>query len=113
MKSMFVEDEKNEFKESLTQVDKGLKSLTAMLNKNGEGNVYFGIRDDGEIIGLKSVGKNTLQDIRQRVRDFIFPQIVIDVQLLSSNDSNNYIHLSASRRLIGMLSRSNPRFNSI
>ncbi len=95
MKSPFIEDEKNEFKESLTQVDKGLKSLTAMLNRNGEGNVYFGIRDDGEIVGLKNIGKNTLQDIRQRVRDFIFPQIVVNARVLTISESIEYIHLSA------------------
>lgn len=95
MKIPFIEDEKNEFKESLTQVDKGLKSLTAMLNRNGEGNVYFGIRDDGEIVGLKNIGKNTLQDIRQRVRDFIFPQVVINTRVLTTSEGIKYINLSA------------------
>lgn len=95
MKSPFIEDEKNEFKESLTQVDKGLKSLTAMLNRNGEGNIYFGVRDDGEIVGIKNIGKNTLQDIRQRVRDFIFPQIVVNTKVITTNEGIDYIHLSS------------------
>ncbi len=41
------ENEKVEFKESLSQLDKGLKSLTAMLNRNGSGTVFFGVDDDG------------------------------------------------------------------
>ena len=36
-----------EFKESLTWLDKGLKSLTAMLNKNNIGTIYFGVNDNG------------------------------------------------------------------
>jgi hypothetical protein len=38
-----IEDEFTEFKASLAQLDKGLKSVTAMLNKHGEANVYFGV----------------------------------------------------------------------
>ena len=52
-----IENEYQEFKESLTQLDKGLKSLTAMLNKHNQGAVYFGAKDDGNICGLM-VGKD-------------------------------------------------------
>jgi ATP-dependent DNA helicase RecG len=50
------ESEWVEFKESLSQLDKGLRSLTAMLNKNDRGEVYFGVADNGEALGLM-VGK--------------------------------------------------------
>ena len=43
------EDEFTEFKESLAQLDKGLKSVTAMLNKHGEANVYFGVSYNGDV----------------------------------------------------------------
>ena len=51
------ESETVEFKDSLAQLDKGLKSLTAMLNKSGYGEVYFGVEDDGNVIGFM-VGKS-------------------------------------------------------
>ena len=35
------ESEKIEFKKSLSQLDKGLEALSAMLNKNGYGKVVF------------------------------------------------------------------------
>ena len=57
------ESETVEFKESLSQLKEGLISLTAMLNKSGQGTVYFGVNDDGEHIGLKDVGKKTIHDI--------------------------------------------------
>lgn len=67
------ENEYQEFKESLSQLDKGLKSISAMLNKHGRGTVYFGVADNGEVCGVV-LGKNTLMDIRNRIADKIDPQ---------------------------------------
>ena len=50
------ENEKQEFKLGLGQLDKGLKSLSAMLNRSGEGTVFFGVDDDGNVKGL-DIGK--------------------------------------------------------
>lgn len=41
------ENEYQEFKEVCEQLDKGLKSITSMLNKHGSATVYFGV-DDGK-----------------------------------------------------------------
>ena len=49
------ENETQEFKESLSQLDKGLKSLSAMLNRGYKGTVYFGVKDNGDIKGLMGV----------------------------------------------------------
>lgn len=46
------ENEYQEFKEGLGQLDKGLKSITSMLNKHGNATVYFGVNDDGEVCDL-------------------------------------------------------------
>ena len=46
------ENEKQEFKAGLGQLDKGLKSLSAMLNRGSEGTVFFGVDDDGTVKGL-------------------------------------------------------------
>ena len=73
------ENETQEFKESLSQLDKGLKSLVAMLNRSGAGTVYFGVKDNGDVKGL-DIGKNTLMDIRQKIADLIEPKIVCEIQ---------------------------------
>jgi hypothetical protein len=39
------ENEQQEFKLGLAQLDKGLKSLSAMLNRQQKGTVYFGAFD--------------------------------------------------------------------
>ena len=40
------ENEDQEFKLGLGQLDKGIKSLSAMLNRKSEGTVYYGVDDD-------------------------------------------------------------------
>ena len=45
------EDEVTEFKESISQLDRGIRSLSAMLNRHNHGTVYFGVNDEGEVIG--------------------------------------------------------------
>ena len=89
------ENEFQEFKESLSQLDKGLKSLTAMLNRSGHGTVYFGVDDNGNVKGF-TVGKKTLLDIRNRIKDIIEPQILAEINELVADDGKTYISVSAT-----------------
>lgn len=88
------ENEYQEFKEGLGQLDNGLKSLTSMLNKHNRATVYFGVSDNGDICGL-SIGKNTSMDIRNRIRDKIDPRIYADIQELEDGDKK-YIKITAT-----------------
>lgn len=90
-----LENEYQEFKESLIQLDKGLKSLTAMLNKNNKGTVYFGVNDDGLVIGLE-IGKDTLLDIRNKAAIYIEPRIILNFETLEDENKNKYLKISAS-----------------
>lgn len=89
-----VENETIEFKESLSQLDKGLCSLTAMLNKGGEGTVYFGVDDNGNVVNKISIGKNTLNDIRNRIKNLIKPSIQYNLEIKELNEGT-IIKLSA------------------
>ena len=88
------ESETQEFKEGLGQLDRGLKSLTAMLNRHGYGTVYFGVSDNGDVKGLQ-IGKDTLLDIRKKIRELISPQILAEIQEHTSNDGLSYISIFA------------------
>ena len=70
-----IENEYQEFKESLAQLDKAIKSLTAMVNKNGRGTIYFGVNDNGDVVGLK-LGKKYLDEIRDKISNFVQPQLL-------------------------------------
>lgn len=87
------ENEYQEFKTSLAQLDKGLKSLTAMLNRHGRGCVFFGVDDHGEVIGL-DVGKNTLLEIRNKISLLIDPKVINNIELLKDNEKD-YIKITA------------------
>ena len=41
------------FKSDMRQLDKGLISLTAMINRSNHGTVYFGVDDTGYVSGLQ------------------------------------------------------------
>ena len=89
------EDEYKEFKESLSQMDKGLRSITAMLNRHGEAAVYFGVSDNGDVCGM-DIGKDTLMDIRNRIRDKIEPRIYADIKDYRDDDTGKkYIKVTA------------------
>ena len=88
------ESEKQEFKSGLGQLDRGLKSLSAMLNRRNEGTVYFGVDDDGNIRGL-DVGKQTLLDIRHRAQELIDPRIQLKIEELCDEQGRTYIKVHA------------------
>ena len=90
-----IENEFQEFKEGLGQLDKGLKSITSMLNRHGKATVYFGVDDNGDVCGL-SIGKNTLMDIRNKIRDKIEPRIFAEIVELSDELGRKYIKVSAN-----------------
>lgn len=89
-----AEDEKREFKESLVQLDSGLRSLSAMLNRHGSGCVYFGVRDNGDVIGT-SVGRDTFNKIRHRISELIQPKIIADIAAEEDENGNTCIRVSA------------------
>ena len=71
------ETETQEFKTSLSELDKGIITLTAMLNKGGKGKVYFGVSNEGEVVGLKgSLGRETIRKIGMRITETVKPTIV-------------------------------------
>src|SRR5579863_440996 len=59
------ESDNVEFKASIGQLNRGIETLCAFLNKKG-GMLLLGIKDDGEIVGEK-VTDNTKQDIANQL----------------------------------------------
>ena len=68
------ESETLEFKESTAEFEKACKAIVAMLNKSGEGKIYFGVKDNGEVIG-QVVGNDTLSILTDRIKNSIKPAI--------------------------------------
>lgn len=89
------ENETREFKESTVELEKGLVSLTSMLNKNGFGEVLFGVKDNGDVIG-QDVGRTTFKTISQAIDNFIDPPIIASISEQSSSDGRKYISVKAN-----------------
>ena len=68
------ETEHREFKKSLAELKAGLISIAAILNKHGRGGLWFGIGNDGKVIGLDATDK-TLRDVSQSIAAHIEPRI--------------------------------------
>lgn len=81
MSTYGIETEYLEFKESTSQLNRAIESLTAMLNKHGSGEVLFGVNDKGEAIG-QDIGQKTLNDIAMGIANGIKPSITPEIKIV-------------------------------
>ncbi len=89
------EDEKQEFKTSLGELDKGIDSLAAMLNKHCKGTIYFGVDNSGEVVGLKDqLGEEPIKKVSSRIQEILKPTIIPEVAF-DFIDNKRIIKLSA------------------
>lgn len=70
----FKEGETVEFKKSLAALKESLISISAILNKHGAGELWFGVGPDGKPKGL-AINEKTLRDISQSIAAHIEPKI--------------------------------------
>ena len=82
-----VETEKIEFKKTTGELREGITSLASMLNKNGYGVLYFGVKDNGEVVG-QQIGDRTLREISQSIANFIKPQVIPTIEHELVDDKN-------------------------
>ncbi len=82
-----METELVEFKKTTGELKEGIVSLASMLNKNGKGTLYFGVRNDGEILG-QQIGDRTLREISQGIATAIKPQIIPTIIMELCDDKN-------------------------
>lgn len=91
------ENETTEFKETTSEKNEACDSIVAILNKKGQGTLYFGVKNNGEIKGQK-IGLDTertlSETIFQNIEPRIFPTIetylfkddrLIDINSLDQN----------------------------
>jgi len=70
----FKESETVELKKSTSELKEGIISMTAILNKHGNGTLYFGVKNDGTVAG-QHVSEKTLREISRTVSDNIEPKV--------------------------------------
>ena len=81
------ETETLEFKKTTGELKEAVISVASILNKSGKGEVYFGIRNDGTVLG-QQIGDATLRDVNKALSDSLKPQIFPAIDLVAIDDKD-------------------------
>jgi len=73
------ENEIVEFKETSGEINEAVIDIVAMLNKHGRGTLYFGVKNNGNVIGFQ-IGDSTERDISRKIFEKIKPQIYPEIE---------------------------------
>ena len=69
-----AETEQVEFKKSTGELKEGIISIASILNKHESGDLYFGVKNNGDVIG-QVISDSTLRDVSQAIRTNIKPAL--------------------------------------
>ena len=86
-----IETETLEFKKSTGELKEAVSSIVAILNKHQYGELYFGVKSDGTVVG-QTVTEETLRDVSQKIKNFIEPQIYPEIRKVII-DGKDCIHV--------------------
>jgi ATP-dependent DNA helicase RecG len=75
------ETETLEFKKTTGELKEGVISMSAILNKHGGGEMYFGVHNNGTVLG-QQIGEATLRDISQAVSNHLEPKVFPKIELV-------------------------------
>ena len=73
-----IETELLEFKKSTGELKEAMNSISAILNKHQHGELYFGVKSDGTVIG-QVVNEESLRTVSQKIKNSIEPRIYPEV----------------------------------
>jgi ATP-dependent DNA helicase RecG len=71
---MKQESEILELKKSTSELKEGAISVASILNKHQKGELYFGMRDDGTVLG-QAISRQTLRDVSRTLSERIEPRV--------------------------------------
>ena len=86
------ETELIEFKKSTSETKEGVISISSILNKHGKGVIYFGVKDNGEVIG-QDIGKDTERKLSRDISDNIKPSVWFEVNTKHADDGKSFIEV--------------------
>ena len=87
-----IEDEWVEFKESWSEWEEAMDDISAILNKHRKGEVYFGVKNNGDVVGRKVTSKIG-NDIAQKINQTLEPIPFYEIQVKQTSEGLSFIHL--------------------
>lgn len=89
-----IETETLEFKKSTGELKEAMHSICAILNKHQHGELYFGVKPDGTVVG-QVVTEESLREVSQKIKNFIEPRIYPEISKVVL-DGRDCIHVKFS-----------------
>lgn len=86
------ETELIEFKKSTGEKKEAMEAICAILNKHCRGTLYFGVNDDGYVLG-QDVSGSTKKDISRWIGEAIYPKVTSTIEVLTF-ENRKFINVS-------------------
>ena len=90
------ENENIEFKKSSGEANDAMKSVCGMLNKFGEGTIFFGVKNDGTPIkneitdsSLRDISRAVYESIEPKISPFIDTIVIDDIEIIRLSFQGN------------------------
>lgn len=91
------ETEQIEYKKSIGELKEAMFSIAAILNKHQKGELYFGVKNDGTVIG-QEINDESLRKVSQAIGNHIKPAIYPEIKIRQFGDRNTIlVHFEGSR----------------
>ena len=74
-----IETELLEFKKSTGELKEAMNSISSILNKHQHGELYFGVKPNGTVIG-QVVNEESLRTVSQKIKNCIEPRIYPEIR---------------------------------
>jgi ATP-dependent DNA helicase RecG len=87
MDTKFSENETLELKKSTSELKEAIVLIVSILNKHGFGELYFGVKNDGKIVG-QELSEKTLRTVSQSISENIEPKIYPEINIVKIEDKN-------------------------
>lgn len=89
------ETEKKEYKKTTGELKEAVMSIAAMLNKHGAGELYFGVRNNGDVLG-QEVNDETLRKVSQAIQNHITPTIFPEITVKTFGEDKRTVYVKFS-----------------
>ena len=92
MMNIGKETETIEFKKTTSETKEGIISISSILNKHGKGTLFFGVKDNGDVIG-QDIGKDTLRFLSRDIARNINPSCWYEISTKQTSDNKSFIEV--------------------
>ena len=86
------ESELIEFKKSTSESKEGIISIASILNKHKKGTLYFGVKDNGDVVG-QDIGNDTERKLSREISDNVKPAFLYEITTKYSDDGKPFIEV--------------------